>query len=538
MSYTPSKHTTSNKPYGVQGLPEGARSYYYDDATFSYRPFMSVAEAVAYLDIPAKRTGHFSVIINTGGVLSGGILTGGINDEYWWKNGTADSQLILKQANVDLSNYYTVDQTQTLLFNKVDKEPGKRLSTNDYTTLEQAKLAAISGINTGDQDLSGLATVTSLQEETQARIDGDTALGERIDTLESDLDTTNTTVTSQGNSLANITNTLLPLKADDANVVHKSTAETINDVKTFTSSPIVPNATVNNQALNLQTGRALPTDGIFSRNIGIIAKQETVNVTAGYSRNFLQITPANNYTHIKLFILEGNSQVRAYEFQSGYDSLNSTWKQLTPYLKYQDRPSEFEIDIRAVDGFGPTTFGILFRIRGITGAGITYRVEYHQTTPALGGDYQDYTKLQQVEYLTTLQPVNGLYPYQNQQATTTYVNQQDGIIMDSVNTKAEQVDVGDKTQLTTTDKDNLVEAINEVDARSRIVNNSFETVRLVSSTGTLRAEITTDTNGNVQIKSPTGEIMMELYQDSAPDDGLVDPTGTAGFPYTLPLTLS
>ncbi|HBT93449.1 MAG TPA: hypothetical protein DEB23_04170, partial [Chitinophagaceae bacterium] len=37
---------------------------------------------------------------------------------------------------------------------KVDKVTGKELSTNDYTTAEKDKLAAISGTNTGDQDLS------------------------------------------------------------------------------------------------------------------------------------------------------------------------------------------------------------------------------------------------------------------------------------------------------------------------------------------------------------------------------------------------
>ncbi|NBR55919.1 MAG: hypothetical protein EBU05_02440, partial [Chitinophagia bacterium] len=41
---------------------------------------------------------------------------------------------------------------------KVDKQTGKILSTNDYTNTEKAKLAAISGSNTGDQDLSSYAT--------------------------------------------------------------------------------------------------------------------------------------------------------------------------------------------------------------------------------------------------------------------------------------------------------------------------------------------------------------------------------------------
>lgn len=39
---------------------------------------------------------------------------------------------------------------------KVDKESGKVLSTNDYTTTEKTKLAAITGTNTGDQDITAI----------------------------------------------------------------------------------------------------------------------------------------------------------------------------------------------------------------------------------------------------------------------------------------------------------------------------------------------------------------------------------------------
>ena len=67
---------------------------------------------------------------------------------------------------------------------KVDKVTGKELSTNDYTSIEKNKLAAItgtnegdettatiktklgiitlSGSNTGDQDVSSFATITNL----------------------------------------------------------------------------------------------------------------------------------------------------------------------------------------------------------------------------------------------------------------------------------------------------------------------------------------------------------------------------------------
>ncbi|MFM1933387.1 MAG: virus [Bacteroidota bacterium] len=52
--------------------------------------------------------------------------------------------------------------TQAALDTKVNQVTGKELSSNDYTTAEKNKLAAITGTNTGDQDLSGYATTTQL----------------------------------------------------------------------------------------------------------------------------------------------------------------------------------------------------------------------------------------------------------------------------------------------------------------------------------------------------------------------------------------
>ncbi|WP_100615042.1 hypothetical protein [Confluentibacter citreus] len=51
--------------------------------------------------------------------------------------------------------------TQTVLDLKVDKVLGKALSTEDYTTAEKTKLEAITGTNTGDQEISGIATNTA-----------------------------------------------------------------------------------------------------------------------------------------------------------------------------------------------------------------------------------------------------------------------------------------------------------------------------------------------------------------------------------------
>jgi hypothetical protein len=56
--------------------------------------------------------------------------------------------------------------TQTALDGKVDKVAGKGLSTEDYTTTEKSKLAAITGVNTGDQTSIVGITGTKAQFDT------------------------------------------------------------------------------------------------------------------------------------------------------------------------------------------------------------------------------------------------------------------------------------------------------------------------------------------------------------------------------------
>jgi hypothetical protein len=63
-----------------------------------------------------------------------------------------------------LGNY----ATKTELDTKVDKVTGKVLSTNDYTTDDKNKLAAITGTNTGDQYLGDLQPKTDASLETDS----------------------------------------------------------------------------------------------------------------------------------------------------------------------------------------------------------------------------------------------------------------------------------------------------------------------------------------------------------------------------------
>lgn len=63
-------------------------------------------------------------------------------DEYVWVESSSQFELI-GSTDVDLSGYYTKTEVDDLLDDKVDKVSGKGLSTNDYTTAEKNKLAAI-----------------------------------------------------------------------------------------------------------------------------------------------------------------------------------------------------------------------------------------------------------------------------------------------------------------------------------------------------------------------------------------------------------
>lgn len=57
------------------------------------------------------------------------------------------------------------------LAQKVDTQTGKGLSSEDYTTAEKNKLAAISGTNTGDQNLSNLATNVEVTASLAGKVD-------------------------------------------------------------------------------------------------------------------------------------------------------------------------------------------------------------------------------------------------------------------------------------------------------------------------------------------------------------------------------
>lgn len=110
---------------GITGKALDGRSYYHDTVNFTYRAYVSTAEVLSYLPSSDNRKGQFPVIINTGGTLTNGVITGGTNDEWWFKDGVADGNLVLKNSgavaapsiSTKTSNYAILTGDDTILVN-------------------------------------------------------------------------------------------------------------------------------------------------------------------------------------------------------------------------------------------------------------------------------------------------------------------------------------------------------------------------------------------------------------------------------------
>lgn len=122
-------------------------------------------------------------------------------------NNTSDaSKPISTATQAALTTKANAADVTTNLATKVDKVTDKGLSTNDYTTAEKAKLAAITGTNTGDQDLSSFATTTQLATKANAS-DVTTSLATKVDKVTGKELSTNDYTTAEKTKLAAITGT-------------------------------------------------------------------------------------------------------------------------------------------------------------------------------------------------------------------------------------------------------------------------------------------------------------------------------------------
>lgn len=108
QTYNPSvAGVTVNTPLAPgQAVPTDSRSMFFDPSFQKWRPYVSTNEVLSYLNLTKYRVGGFDIIVNTGGTLSAGVITGGTNSVYWFRNGTSNSDLVLK-GNVATVNGQT-----------------------------------------------------------------------------------------------------------------------------------------------------------------------------------------------------------------------------------------------------------------------------------------------------------------------------------------------------------------------------------------------------------------------------------------------
>lgn len=99
-------------------------------------------------------------------------------------------------GTVDLSNYYTKPEINTLVSSKVDKVEGKQLSTEDYTTEEKTKLAGLENYDDTDIKNDIAANTEAIEAEVERakaaeKVNADTITTEveRATTAEGELNT-------------------------------------------------------------------------------------------------------------------------------------------------------------------------------------------------------------------------------------------------------------------------------------------------------------------------------------------------------------
>jgi hypothetical protein len=239
-----------------------------------------------------------------------------------------NTALALKANTTDVNTSLNLKANATdvaaSLATKVDKVTGKDLSTNDFTTAEKIKLAAITGTNTGDQDLSALATNTALALKANTTdvtnslalkantADVTNSLATKVDKVTGKGLSTNDYTTAEKTKLAAITgtntgdqdlsalatNTALALKANTtdvtnslalkANVSSLSTVATSGSYNDLSNKPTIPSAytlpTASASVLGgVKVGSNLSIDasGVLSANVNAGSISGTVTVANG-----------------------------------------------------------------------------------------------------------------------------------------------------------------------------------------------------------------------------------------------------------------
>ena len=245
----------------------------------------TTAEKTKLAAITGTNTGDqdLSALATTANVTTSLALkanTTDVNTSLGLKANTTDvnTALNLKANTADITTSLNLKanttDVNTSLATKVDKVTGKDLSTNDYTTAEKTKLAAITGTNTGDQDLSALATNTALALKANTT-DVNTALNSKANTAD---------VTTSLNLKANTidVNTSLATKVDKVTGKDLST----NDYTTAEKTKLAAiTGTNTGDQTNITGNAATATKLATAKNINGVAFDGSADITITATAN-------------------------------------------------------------------------------------------------------------------------------------------------------------------------------------------------------------------------------------------------------------
>ena len=121
------------KPLGAVSFNIDSRSTYFDESTYTRRPFTSTAEVLAYFDTAFKRRGNFTILVDDGS----GVV------KYWFKDGVADSDLVLENVGGGGGGDSTPDATNST--------KGKLKLTNHLGgTADLPTVVAVDNVTVGD----------------------------------------------------------------------------------------------------------------------------------------------------------------------------------------------------------------------------------------------------------------------------------------------------------------------------------------------------------------------------------------------------
>ena len=199
-------------------------------------------------------------------------------------------------GTVDLSNYYTKPETNTLLDTKVNKVDGKQLSTEDYTTVEKTKLASLENYDDTTVKADIAANTEAIEAEVERAKAAEKVNADAIDTVDAAYKSAD--VTLQGNIDAEVTratnaeselNTKIDSKVDKVDGKQLSTEDyttaekaKLASLENYDDTTVKGDIAANTAAIEAEVTRAKAAESTLNKKI-----PTAQIITLGNDKNFV-----------------------------------------------------------------------------------------------------------------------------------------------------------------------------------------------------------------------------------------------------------